>query len=404
VNASGGGTALRALVIGGGVGGLTAAVALRRLGVDAIVCEREADLAKAQVGGCFSLYANAMRPLQELGLGPQFVEVGSVLKLSEARTMHGRTLGVNSLEGLQRRFEAPSAGVSRTDAHRTLSAALPEGVVRMGAACTGFEQDQTGVTARFADGSTERGDLLVGADGLNSTIRVQQFGAAEPRYAGYTVWQGIAPTPSASFGSDTVTLCYGRGLRFVVYPVRDAQPYWAALLTTPKGGRDPAGKSKEVVLDLFRDWFPGVCELIDQTPDSAISRMDNFGRDPLERWGDGRVTLLGDAAHPTTINIGQGACQAVEDAFALGECLRSEPDVEQALRRYEQCRGKRTRAIMKFAWQVGATGQWANPVAVRVREYVLKLGWKRVIGPSFDRRIGDVDLFCGSTPSPGLSD
>jgi 2-polyprenyl-6-methoxyphenol hydroxylase-like FAD-dependent oxidoreductase len=385
------------VIVGGGVGGLTAAIALGRVGVDSVVCEREADLTRAQIGGCFSLYANAMKPLQELGLGEHMVEAGSVLRVTEVRTSAGRSLSVASLEQLERRFGAPSVGASRTDTHRVLTASVGAGTVRMGAPCTGFTQDAEGVTATLGDGGEERGDILIGADGLRSTIRAQLFGAAEPRYAGYTVWQGIADEPHPAFPVDSVTLSYGSGLRFVVYPVRDGRPYWAALFTTPMGGRDPDGGSKQAALDLFRDWYSGVGEVIEQTPDSAISRMDNFGRDPIKVWGEGRVTLLGDAAHPTTINIGQGACQAIEDAFALGECMRREGDVVQALRRYERCRIGRTAKMMEFAWQVGAVGQWSNPIAVRVREQILRLLWKGFIQRQFDSRVGNVDLYCAGS-------
>jgi 2-polyprenyl-6-methoxyphenol hydroxylase-like FAD-dependent oxidoreductase len=381
------------VIVGGGVGGLTTALALRQVGVDSIVCEREVDLARAQVGGCFSVYSNGMRPLQELGLQEEMLKIGSVLKRSEVRTPTGRTLGVAGLEKLERRFAAPSVGASRTDTHRVLMAALGEGVVRMGAACNGFSQESDRVVATFADGSTEEGDILVGADGLRSTIRERQFGPQEARYAGYTVWQGIAEETHEAWPTDSVVVCIGSGLRFVVYPVRDGRPYWAALLTTPQGGRDPERGSKQAVHDVFGGWFPAVRELIEQTPDSAISRMDNFGRDPIDRWGEGRVTLLGDAAHPTTINIGQGACQAIEDAYTLAECVRSEPDLVGALRRYEQRRVGRTAAIMKFAWQVGAVGQVANPVGVWGRRYFLKFGWKRLMQPQFDSRVGAVDLF-----------
>jgi 2-polyprenyl-6-methoxyphenol hydroxylase-like FAD-dependent oxidoreductase len=381
------------VIVGGGVGGLTTALALRRVGIDSIVCEREVDLARAQVGGCFSLYSNGMRPLQELGLKEEMLKIGSVLTRSEVRTPRGRMLGVADLGNLERRFDSPSVGASRTDTHRVLTSALGEEAIRMGASCNGYSQESDGIVATFADGSVEEGDILIGADGLRSTIRAQQFGQEQPRYAGYTVWQGIAEKTHAAFPTDAVVLCMGSGLRFVVYPVRDGRPYWAALLTTRQGGQDPEGGSKQAVRDLFSDWFPAVGEVIEQTPESAISRTDNFGRDPIESWGEGRVTLLGDAAHATTINIGQGACQAIEDAFTLAECAQSEPDFVSALRRYESRRVGRTAAIMKFAWQVGAVGQWANPIAVQARKQFLRLGWKRLMQPQFDDRVGSVDLF-----------
>ena len=170
-------------------------------------------------------------------------------------------------------------------------------------------------------------------------------------------------------------LWYGRGLRLCMYHVGRGRPYWAALYTTDEGGRDPEGQTKQVVLDLFRGWAEPIEAMIQATPDAAISRMDNYGGRPLDRWGDERWKLLGDAAHPTTIDVGQGACQAIEDAYWLMRSLETEPDVPSALAAYERRRIKRTNKIMKTAWRVGTVGQWTNPVLTTMRRYMMGLGW-----------------------------
>ena len=139
------------------------------------------------------------------------------------------------------------------------------------------------------------------------------------------------------------------------------------------------GASKQIVLELFRGWQEPLESLIESTPDRAISRMDNYGGTPLDHWGTGRETLLGDAAHPTTIDVGQGACQAIEDAAALRRALSEHDDPAQALRSYERRRIARTSEVMKVAWQVGTVGQWKNPLLARARAVFMGPGWDRHI-------------------------
>ena len=368
----------RALVIGGGVGGLAAAVGLRQLDIDAAVFERAKNLQQAQVGGAFTMYSNAMRPLIELGLGSQVQAAGSVIERVQLRAWHGAVYAARDLSLLIRRWDAPTVGISRTNMHKILTGAVGEDVLRMDTECTGFEQDGNTVTANFANHPDERGDFLIGADGSRSLLRTQQFPDSERRYAGYTVWQGIAEDfEHERIPEDMLVIWYGRGLRLCLYHVGKGRPYWAALLTTPEGGRDPDNGSKEAARELFRGWQDPLEAMIDATPPEAISRMDNFGGVPLERWGTGRVTLLGDAAHPTTIDVGQGACQAIEDAFCLKQSLQAERDVPTALQAYERRRIDRTNKVMKLAWQVGSVGQWRNPVMIRVRRYFMGIGWDR---------------------------
>jgi 2-polyprenyl-6-methoxyphenol hydroxylase-like FAD-dependent oxidoreductase len=242
--------------------------------------------------------------------------------------------------------------------------------------CVGLARTDDGARVEFANGATEAGDIVIGADGSGSVLRALEFPDAHREYAGYTVWQGIGENfEHEGTPEDMLIIWYGRGVRLCLYHVGRGRPYWAALYTTPAGGRDPAGGSKQAVLDLFRGWQEPLEAMIESTPDRAISRTDNFRGTPLDHWGTGRTTLLGDAAHATTIDVGQGACQAIEDAAALRRSLAEHDDPTAALRAYERRRIARTNEVMKVARRVGTVGQWRNPVLARLRGLFMGMGW-----------------------------
>jgi 2-polyprenyl-6-methoxyphenol hydroxylase-like FAD-dependent oxidoreductase len=290
-----------------------------------------------------------------------------------------------SSHDLERRLGEVSIVVHRADLQAILLRALDSDAVRLGAHCTGFTQDGDRVTARFADGEEAHGDLLIGADGLHSVVRAQLFGAAAPRYAGYTAWRAVAPFDHARL---TPGETMGRGARFGMAPVSGGRAYWYATLTTPEGGRDVEGGRKRALLEIFRGWHTPIEALIAATDETAILRNDIYDRDPLSHWSVGRVTLLGDAAHPMTPNLGQGACQALEDAVALADALKDSDDVRAALRAYEERRIGRTSALVRQARQIGAVGQWSNPLACRLRDALLKYVVVRVQGRQIERVAG----------------
>ncbi|HEX5690169.1 MAG TPA: FAD-dependent monooxygenase, partial [Roseiflexaceae bacterium] len=190
-----------------------------------------------------------------------------------------------------------------------------------------------------------------------------------PRYAGYTAWRGVAPFDQARL---TPGETFGRGVRFGMAPIANGRAYWYATQNTSEGGRDQPGGRKRALLELFRGAHAPIEDVIAATDETAILRNDIYDREPLEHWSDGRVTLLGDAAHPMTPNLGQGACQALEDAVVLADALQQIGDVGAALRQYEARRIGRTSMLVRQARQVGAVGQWQNPLACRLRDALMK--------------------------------
>ena len=370
--------ARKAIVVGGGIGGLSAAVALRQAGLQVAVFERRGHTSRIQIGTGLNLWANALQALSHLGLAEQVEARGAPLEWFEHRSARGALLAKWAVGDIGRRFGAPTISVSRAHLHGVLAAALPAGVVTLGAKCIGFSQDDGGVRALFDDGREESGDILIGADGINSVTRARLIGEEKPRYAGYAAWRGISPVGYALAPVDTFRLFWGPGLRFGYYYLDRERVYWFAVANAPEEEPEDGVARQARVLAQFRGWPEPIETMVAATPESVIQRTAIYDRDPIERWSVGRVTLVGDAAHPMTFNVGQGACQAIEDGVILAACLRAEKDVVVALRTYASRRTARTAAMTRLARRLGRLGRWTNPLACRVREGLMKLLLERV--------------------------
>jgi 2-polyprenyl-6-methoxyphenol hydroxylase-like FAD-dependent oxidoreductase len=357
------------LIAGAGIGGLTLAVALRRRGREVTVLEGAREL--APVGAGLALQPNAMKALAHLGLAETVAAAGARLDRAGVLDRKGRALGAPiDVVAMARELGAPTIAVHRARLHQVLLEAAGAERVRLAARVLGFEERAGAVEVRVEGGTTLTGALLVGADGLRSAVRAQLLGAEEPRYAGYTTWRGVTPAGSvAPLGR--MSESWGRGERFGMADIGQGEIYWFAVADAPAGEKD--GDVKAELLARFRDWHDPIAEVIRTTPDARILRTDINDRPPIRSWHRGRVVLLGDAAHPMTPNLGQGACQAIEDAVVLADRLEAEPDLERALCAYEERRIRRANGMVLGARRLGAVAQWKNPLAVAVRNAGMRL-------------------------------
>jgi 2-polyprenyl-6-methoxyphenol hydroxylase-like FAD-dependent oxidoreductase len=358
----------RIIVIGGGIGGLTAAIALRAAGFQVEVHERAAQL--RPLGAGITIQPNAVLALRRLGLGERIEGAGAALRAGGLLRADGSTitkLRPQFAARLSREVGAGIVGIHRATLHAILLEALGKDVLQLGRACRGFTLRGERVTADFADGSQREADALVGADGLHSALRAQLLGDGDPIYAGYTSWRGVTADRCGlpdDFGGEL----WGRGQRFGGCCIDGGRFYWFAVANAPAGERDPdPEQAKRQLLERFSTWGGRVPELLRSTPANAILRTDISDRAPSARWGEGRVTLLGDAAHPMTPNLGQGACQAIEDALALAEELPRAASLESGLRAYEARRTARANAVVVAARRVGVIAQWRNSFACGLR-------------------------------------
>jgi 2-polyprenyl-6-methoxyphenol hydroxylase-like FAD-dependent oxidoreductase len=362
--------AAKAIVVGGGIGGLTAAIALGRAGVEVAVFERAPEL--REIGAGISLWANATRALKGLGVYEEVRAAGAAEIGGELRTWRGGLLTRIPADDLKERFGEANLAVHRADLQGALYSSLPPGTVRLGAEFTGFDQDDEGVLARYADGREERGDLLVGADGLHSSVRGQLFGQSEPRYAGYAAWRGIAGAGDGSLPEGIGLNLWGRGSEFGLVGIGRGRFYWFATKNAPEGQAESAAGRKREVLDLLSGAYQPARAAVEATPEPEILRNDIYDRKPTSRWGVGRATLLGDAAHPMTPSLGQGACQAIEDAVVLARCLDGGEGNPASLRLYEERRVRRTTRVVRRSRLAGRVIQLENPLLCSLRDALAK--------------------------------
>ena len=363
------------MVAGAGIGGLSAAIALRRAGFEVAVLERTPEL--GVIGAGLLLAANAQKALGRLGLAQQVASLGTPASAFEILSWRGRVLTGNPAGELEKRGGTPSVAVHRADLQALLMREAGEGTLRLGAEVEGFLQDEGGVTVSLAGGE-ERADLLVGADGLRSRVRASLFGPARPRYAGYTAWRAVVEPEEELLPWGTGFESWGRGARFGCAHIGGGRIYWFATANAPEGEKDgyPGGPGgpKATLLRRFGTWHKPIGELIGAADEDAILRTDIYDREPLGgRWGRGRVTLLGDAAHPMTPDLGQGAAQATEDAVALARCLQESGPTADALRRYERLRSARAAMVVRRSRRLGRISQLENPLLCLLRDRALAM-------------------------------
>lgn len=361
----------RAIVVGAGIGGLCATRALQRAEVDATCFERASDFSKIRVGGGIHVWHNGMRGLGRLGLAEQVEALGgraAAVERMEMRNWHGKLLATVPVNETEDEVGAPTMGVRRPELHEVLVGGLDPEAVVLGATCTGFTQEDDELRVRFDDGREERADMLVGADGLHSTVRKGLRGDEPPRFAKYASWQALVEYSDDATPVGLFWVIWGPGARFLFYRTSAEHIYWEGIFATEPGGSDPDGARKQAVLDRFTGWVHPVEAIIGATDESAIGRTDVYDRKPIKDWGDGRVTLLGDAAHPMTNAAGQGANQAIEDAVVLGSRLEGASDVAAALRVYERERAPRAAKFAKLAWNLTALSRWRHPAALAARD------------------------------------
>jgi 2-polyprenyl-6-methoxyphenol hydroxylase-like FAD-dependent oxidoreductase len=359
-------------IIGGGIGGVAAAVALHQTGISATLYERSPEFREAGAG--MMLWPNATRVLREMGLLEKLIARSGPNTNFLVRASCGTVL-MNIALG---QFDVPAVCTRRSDLLAVLLDALPPERVRLGCELTHLEPTGSKVRLHFrgpAGGQRiEEHGAAIGADGLHSRVRAALFGPSAPIYRGYAVWRGVASYHGTALRPGFNSETWGHGKRFGILNTGPNRFTWYAAANVPRSLLDASGDRQQELFEMFADpdyaWHEPIVDLIRSTEAAAILKHGAFDRAPLGRWSDGRITLLGDAAHPCTPNLGQGGCMALEDALVLAKSMARSPSIAEAFLRYESLRRPRTRHIQQRSLAMGRIGQWENRVVVAGRRMV----------------------------------
>jgi 2-polyprenyl-6-methoxyphenol hydroxylase-like FAD-dependent oxidoreductase len=348
-------------IIGAGIGGLTTALMLKQQGFNVQVLEGAPEI--KPVGAGIVMANNAMQVYNQLGIRAKIEKAGyriSYMRITDARFNELSTIDLSAFE--------QQYGVYNTDIHRAdLQGLLAEELglehIKLGKRLVQVEKEN-GYRLHFEDRTEETSQVLIGADGIHSVVRKQLFPSSTLRDSKQICWRGIGDLELSRSYHHTAAEAWGPGKRFGFVRLNPQQVYWYAVSNE--------GAETEDLLDLFQDFHPDVLDLIAATPAASVFFSRLYDLKPIHQWHHGKACLIGDAAHATTPNLGQGACQAVEDAYVLGRLFAKGLLVEEVFQQYQSIRIKKAHQVVKTSWAIGKVSHWENPLGIGIRNFVMK--------------------------------
>ncbi|WP_428946091.1 FAD-dependent urate hydroxylase HpxO [Pantoea sp. FN060301] len=373
---------MKAIVIGAGIGGMCTAIALKRVGIDTAVFEAVKTIRPA--GAAISIWPNGVKCLNLLGLKAPLRALGGDMRTMAYKTHQtGATLTEFSLDPLVADVGERPYPVARAELQAMLLDHYGREQVQFGKRVVRVEQNAQGVTAWFDDGSSDQGDLLIACDGAHSAVRPYVLGKrTERRYAGYVNWNGLVEMDASLAPLTQWTTFVGEGKRVSLMPVAGNRFYFFFDVPLPAGLAEDRQTLRDDLKRYFSGWAPQVQKLIDKINPETTNRIEIHDIDPFSQLVKGRVALLGDAAHSTTPDIGQGGCAAMEDAVVLADVLQANAsDIGEALLHYQEKRADRVKDLVLKARkrcdvthgkEMAVTRQWYEELESETGERIIR--------------------------------
>lgn len=381
---------MKAIVIGGGIGGMCAAIALRRFGIETAVYEAVKEI--KPVGAAISIWPNGVKCLNWLGMKEPLRALGGPMHyMAYHDYLHGQTMTRFSINPLIESVGERPYPVARAELQAMLLDTYGRDAVQFGKRVTHIEESAAGVTAWFDDGTEAHGDLLIAADGTHSVIRQHVLGyRTERRYAGYVNWNGLVEIDSSIAPADQWTTFVGEGKRVSLMPVSGNRFYFFFDVPLPTGLKEDRSTVRDDLQRYFAGWAAPVQKLIASINPETTNRIEIHDIEPFMQLVKGRVALLGDAGHSTTPDIGQGGCAAMEDAIVLATALQTNSlGIEDALLRYQEKRAWRVKDLVLKARkrcdvthgkEMAVTEQWYQELKQETGERILSGMCETILG------------------------
>jgi len=338
-------------IIGAGIGGLTTALAFQQKGIPYQIFEKAPEI--REVGAGIWLAPNALQVFESLGILEEIKASGNTLNRITLGKFDLSPLSDMYQEDVKEKFGYSTVAIHRAHLQNILFDKIEKENIHLGKAFQSFTQSSSGkMTIQFEDGTGAETDFLIGADGIHSNVRKQLFPESQTRYAGQTCWRGVADFEPEKEFADRGFELWGNQIRFGGSKITKNKVYWFAVALDKADRKDDPNRVKEKLLKLFSNFHPFVHQVIEATALNKIIRNDIIDLQPLKKWHKDQVCLIGDAGHATTPNMGQGAAQAIEDAYYLSNLIAAQPN-ENIFSLFQKKRRKKVDTIVNESWMTG---------------------------------------------------
>ncbi len=360
---------MKVTVIGAGIGGLTTTIALKQKGFEVEIFEATPKFKKA--GSGINLALNAMQVYKRLGLYNEILKLGSYTNKMAITDEKLKPLSVIDLKQFEKKHNVKSVAIHRADLHQILLDNLSDTSIHLGKKLKSLQQTESEINLQFEDGTTHKSNILVGADGIHSKVRNSIFSNTKLRTAKQICWRGIANINLPEKYQTELHEPWGKGKRFGFVAINKNEYYWYALANYKKDYR--AEYSGMDLVDFYSGFHPIIGRIIKATPKESILTNEMIDLKPIDSWYKKSVCLVGDSAHATTPNLGQGACQAIESALVLANCLAKHKSIANAFAAYQSIRIKKAIDVVNTSWRIGKMAHLENSLAIKLRNFVLRI-------------------------------
>lgn len=351
-------------IIGAGIGGLTTALILKQRGLNVNIFESSAEI--KPVGAGIILANNAMQVFQKLGIQDKIENAGNRISFMKITDDQLKPLSVVNLSEYEQKYNVSNIAIHRGELQKILANEIGFDNINLSKRLSTIEKNRL-FKLTFEDNSTIESKIVIGADGIKSVVRNQLFEKSTLRNPNQICWRGICEIDLPQKYHNELNEAWGKGKRFGFVKISDKKVYWYALTNSKNTNADEVN-----LTELFSEFHSDISQIISATLKEQIIISDIFDLKPIDKWQSENVCLIGDAAHATTPNLGQGACQAIEDAYVLGKLLDNGITIENTFKEYENLRRKKAHTIVNTSWRVGKIAHLENSFGIWLRNFAMK--------------------------------
>lgn len=365
---------MKIAIIGAGIGGLTTAIALKQKGFEVEIFEASKGFRKA--GSGINLAINAMQVYKRLGIYEEIASLGNYTNALHITDEELNKITSVNLQNAEVAYKAKTYAIHRATLHTILVNRLTDIPIHLNKKLQSLSQENNKISIRFEDGTSQTPDILIGADGIHSMVRKSIFSNTKLRVAKQVCWRGIVKLTIPNKYKTELNELWGKGKRFGFVHINENEVYWYALANYKTDYQKEYANTN--LAELFSSFNPLVKKIIANTNKRDIIFNEMIDLKPITTWHKNNVCLIGDAAHATTPNLGQDACQAIESAYVIAECLASEKNTQKAFNKLEKTRKNTAEQIVNKSWSIGKIAHLKNNFAIFLRNSIIKLMPKKL--------------------------